>query len=84
MTATQIRKQLRQYIDQVDEEYLTVLKVIIEDRLKVKEAGEIFFTPDEIEELERREKAFLSGEMSADSLDVVNKRVLSQIRKEKL
>ncbi|MFN8713311.1 MAG: hypothetical protein ACK5Z2_10705 [Bacteroidota bacterium] len=83
MTATQIRKQLREYLSLVDDEYLSVLKTIIEDRLKVKEVHDGFFTKEEEKELERREQEYLSGKMSSDSLEAVNKRVLRHIREKK-
>ncbi len=83
MTATQIRKQLREYISLLDDEYLSVLKTIIEDRLKVKEVHDGFFTKEEEKELERREQEYLSGKMSSDSLEAVNKRVLRHIREKK-
>ncbi len=83
MTTTQIRKQLREYISLVDDEYLSVLKTIIEDRLKVKDVHDGFFTKEEEKELERREQEFLSGKMSSDSLEAVNKRVLRHIREKK-
>jgi hypothetical protein len=83
MTATQIRKQLREYLSLVDDEYLSVLKTIIEDRLKVKEVHDDFFTKEEEKELERREQEYLSGKMSSDSLEAVNKRVLRHIREKK-
>ncbi|MCA6363171.1 MAG: hypothetical protein IM638_09035 [Bacteroidetes bacterium] len=81
MTSAQLRAQIAQYVHQVDEEYLTVLKVILEDRLKVKKAGAGFFTKEEENELERREGEYLKGNMPSDTLEVVNERVLKYIRR---
>lgn len=83
MTSAQLRAQIAQYVHQVDEEYLAVLKVIIEDRLRTNDARNNFFTQEEIDELEHREKEFSAGKMSSDTLESVNKRVLAHIRGKK-
>jgi hypothetical protein len=81
MSSAQLRAQVAQYVHQVDEEYLTVLKVILEDRLKLKEALTGFFTEDEEKELERREREYLNGNMPSDTLEAVNERVLKHIKR---
>ncbi len=74
MSTGNIRNQLHQYLDQVDESYLDVLKVILEDRLRIQLNEKYFFTEEEIEELQRREQKRISGESTVDSVEnVINR-----------
>jgi hypothetical protein len=78
MSTGNIRNQLHQYLDQVDESYLDVLKVILEDRLRIQLNEKYFFTEEEIEELQRREQKRISGESSTDSVENVISRLQNQ------
>ncbi|MFN8715082.1 MAG: hypothetical protein ACK5Z2_19690 [Bacteroidota bacterium] len=78
MSTGSIRNQLHQYLDQVDESYLDVLKVILEDRLRIQLNEKYFFTEEEIEELQRREQKRISGESSTDSVENVISRLQNQ------
>jgi hypothetical protein len=74
MSTGNIRNQLHQYLDQVDESYLDVLKVILEDQLRIQLNEKYFFTEEEIEELQRREQKRISGESTVDSVEnVINR-----------
>jgi hypothetical protein len=80
MSTGNIRNQLHQYLDQVDESYLDVLKVILEDRLRIQLNEKYFFTEEEIEELQRREQKRISGESTVDSVENVINRLQNKYK----
>jgi hypothetical protein len=74
-----IRIQLHQYLDQVDEGYLNVLKVLLEDRLRNQENDRLFFTQEELDELERRDNAIASGQAKTDTMANAMNRIYAKI-----
>ena len=80
MSTGNIRNQLHQYLDQVDESYLDVLKVILEDQLRIQLNEKYFFTEEEIEELQRREQKRISGESTVDSVENVINRLQNKYK----
>jgi hypothetical protein len=80
MSTGNIRNQLHQYLDQVDESYLDVLKVILEDRLRIQLNEKYFFIEEEIEELQRREQKRISGESTVDSVENVINRLQNKYK----
>ena len=80
MSTGNIRNQLHQYLDQVDESYLDVLKVILEDQLRIQLNEKYFFTEEEIEELQRRKQKRISGESTVDSVENVINRLQNKYK----
>jgi hypothetical protein len=74
-----IRKQLHQYLDLIDEDYINVLKVILEDRLREQKNDCMFFTQEELNELERRDNAVASGQAKTDTMANAMNRIYAKI-----
>jgi hypothetical protein len=75
-----LRKKLHDYVDQVDPDFLRVLHAMIEEHLR-NQSNEIVLGDDDLEEIERRKAAMLSGEDKGIEAWELSKQIRNELGK---
>lgn len=75
-----LRKKLHDYVDQVDPDFLRVLNAMIEEHLR-NQSNEIVLSDEDMQEIERRKAAMLSGEDKGVDAWELSKQIRSELGK---
>ncbi len=74
-----LRKKLHDYLDHVDPDFLLVLNAMIEEHL-CNQGNEIVLSDEDMQEIERRKAAMLSGEDKGVDAWELSKQIRNDLR----
>lgn len=78
---TALRKELHEYVDRVDENFLRVLRAMIKEHLKTKPEEEVVLSNADLKEISRRKSDLVSGKDPGIEADELSKNIRSLLKK---